>query len=182
LSPIGGSDMDTNTTRTAADLHQDGTLRAAAPPRLGVTRLALAALRSPIGVAAIILLLVGLWAYFQSGGVVSILPYLAGERIFLREPDMYFGRKLPGEVIDLQTVISNRSGRQLKLQGCQRECGCVSTDVFPLTIEAGTDRVLSFRVHLPTKEGLFSQRVIIYTDRDERSQFDVTLRGDVVAP
>lgn|GEM_PF-4391002 len=144
-----------------------------------VLKSAFAAFLAPLGFAAFFLVLIGLWAYFQSGSAASILPYLGGQRIFVRPLEVAFGRKAPGEFFKVSTTLSNRSTRALKILGSQRECGCVSTEVFPLVVKPGADHRLSVSVALPPKEGPFLQRVTYFTDHSEKSRFEVRLIGTV---
>lgn len=145
----------------------------------GLRRFPGAIFASPVGFAACFFMLIGSWAYWQSGSVGSILPYLNGQRIFVHPLEMAFGRKPPEENINLSTVVTNRSARTLTLLGAQRQCSCVSTDVFPIVIKPGASRQITFSAHLPGKEGPFEQRIALFTDHAEAPQFEVRVLGAV---
>lgn len=146
-------------------------------PRRGILRGA-AAVCQLLGLAAVLLGCVGLWAYLQTGRVAAILPYLGGQRIFIDPLEVSFGRQPPGALLDLGVTLSNRSGQPVRALGSQVECTCMATDDFPLSVEAGQDRRLTLKLRLPKQEGPFEKHVTYFVDQSG-SQFLVHVVGHV---
>jgi hypothetical protein len=134
----------------------------------------------PVGAGAVAFLgLLAGWAYFHSGSLALVLPFLGGERLFIEPTAIQLGDQEPGAAAEPVVRIVNSTGKQVRVVGAETSCSCVALDDLPLSIPAGESRELQFKVHVGRRRHEIAETVRLFTDYADRPVFIVTVRGIV---
>jgi hypothetical protein len=120
-------------------------------------------------------------AFLMTGDTSLVVPYLQGERFLVSQTDHHLGTLRQGDERTFTVDLLNQAGESVQVYGAQRDCSCLVTDKFPVTIEPGQRLSLGVRVHVPDQPGAFEQHVTFYTTSPEKPRIFVTARADVVA-
>lgn len=122
-------------------------------------------------------LLVG-FAWWRTGGVARVWPYLCGVRLFVEPTQIDLGIVPRDKLVERQVTAVNLSSRPLKLVGAQRSCACLSIDKFPLQIGGGGERHLRLQIGTPRKPMRFEHSIKLFADDSGYSAVVVTVRGE----
>ncbi len=82
-----------------------------------------------------------------------------------------------GSPVETSVLIQNVGSSSRKLLGIRQSCGCISTESFPLTIDAGKARHLEVKIDTPQGQASFQYDLVLYTDTPGRTAFPVEIRG-----
>jgi len=131
-----------------------------------------------VGLGALfVIALVIVYATYRTGSVFRVIPYLAGQRVFV-EPKIDFGKVSCGDVVTSTVEIVNRNSRPASVVGSRKSCGCISTEVLPVAIEAGATYSLKMELKVLAKATKFSYTVDLYiADGEVTLPYSLTLSG-----
>ncbi len=119
------------------------------------------------------------WAWYQTGTLSLIAPYLKGERL-LFDPLHVVIDNAPAETIVERSVrVTNLASGDAKLVGSQVSCGCITLDVFPITIPVGATHDLKLKIGVPSASGPFEHTVKIFSDFEGYDSIVLTVSGSV---
>ncbi len=119
------------------------------------------------------------WAHF--GTLASLRAAVAGEDLYLPFPVVGLGDVVPGQVVDFDVPVVNRSAAAVTLVGGSADCDCVATEGLPAGVPAGGRAAARARLVVVDAPGRFRRTIYIYTDgRPGRLACEVT--GRVLPP
>lgn len=94
------------------------------------------------------------------------------------EPKIDFGKVSCGDVVTSTVEIVNRNSRPASVVGSRKSCGCISTEVLPVAIEAGATYSLKMELKVLAKATKFSYTVDLYiADGEVTLPYSLTLSG-----
>jgi len=133
-------------------------------------------------VTGITLLFIGLvvgHAFWRTGSLAFVWPYLAGQRL-LFEPTHLVLSEIPKgtQVVEREIRVVNAASTDLRLLGSQKSCGCIAMDHFPITVLAGKERKLRLKIGMPREPASFEHFVKFFSDDKAASTVVVTVSGD----
>lgn len=132
-------------------------------------------------VAMSALFVVGLsgFAWWQTGSVELVWPWLRGDRLVFEPTRIDFGEVPKTQFLEKQIRVVNLSSKPLTLLGSQQSCGCISLDEFPIAVPAGKSHHLTLKIGTPEKSGSFEHTVKFFSDEPSSSVVVVTVSGSV---
>ncbi len=104
------------------------------------------------------------WAWYQTGSLSLIAPYLQGERLLFDPLHVVIDNAPPETVVERSVRVLNRSSSSVKLLGSQPSCGCITLDDFPITVPTGQDYTLTLKIGVPSDPGPFENSVKLFAD------------------
>ncbi len=119
------------------------------------------------------------FAWWRTGSISDVLPYLQGQRLLVHPLKLELGDQPLDTVIDKSVTVVNATGSDVTFLGAQKSCTCVALDDFPLTVPPGETCQLKLSLAMPRKPGSFEQSVKYFTDYDNPSVFSVTVTATV---
>ncbi len=134
-----------------------------------------------VSLAAVALLLIGL-AQFRFGSVDSALAAMRGDSISAQPLLLDVGNGDPGEERESVLTVTNHSETVVNIVGGSSDCSCVTTVDLPVAIGAHESRSIRVRVRLPAMPGIFTRKVLLWTDMAEVGRIPFMLTGRATAP
>ncbi len=117
------------------------------------------------------------WAWYQTGTLSLIAPYLKGERL-LFDPLHVVIDNAPAETVVERTVhVLNRTSSPVTLLGSQPSCGCITLNRFPVEIPAGQGYELQLKVGIPSASGRFEHTIKMFTTHQGSRSYVITVSG-----
>lgn len=119
-------------------------------------------------------------AFWRTGSLALVWPYLAGQRLFFEPTDISLGA-LPRETqaVQRELRVINTGSKPLRVLGAQRSCACVALDEFPIAVPAGDEVHLRLQIGMPGKPMPFEHYLKFFSDESGCSAVVVTIRGSV---
>jgi hypothetical protein len=121
-------------------------------------------------------------AQFRFGSADAALAALRGESIFVRPFLLDVGIGEPGEERETVLSVVNHSEDVVHIVGRSSNCSCVAAMDLPVSIPAHESRSITVKIRLPTRTGIFTRQVQLWTDSEKDRRLRFSLTGRTIAP
>lgn len=111
------------------------------------------------------------------GSADAALAFFRGERLTVEPRLVDVGEGSTGENREVSVQVRNWTAKPIRIVGGTADCSCAVTDDLPLTVPSGEGRLLTVRVRLPDKPGIFTRKVWLRTDHEQASVVVFRLTG-----
>ena len=119
------------------------------------------------------------YAWWQTGSVELVRPWLGGERLLFEPTRVVLGDVPKSEIIERQLRVVNLSSHPLTLLGSQPSCGCISLDDFPIVVPPGKEHHLKLKIGTSASSGSFEHHIKFFSDERGYTSVVVTISGSV---
>lgn len=131
------------------------------------------------GIALLMATMLFGFAWWSTGSVEFVRPWLSGQRVVFTPTDIDCGAVSAGTIIDQHVRVANLSSRPLTLTGAQQSCRCIALNEFPIVIRPRQEHQLDLKIGTPPNAGPFQQSVKIFFDDLGSSSVTVTVSAAV---
>lgn len=130
-----------------------------------------------VAIALVLASIVVAYAWWRTGALRRVWPYLAGQQLLIEPPQVDLGDIEKGMAFKRELKVVNLGSRPMTLLGAQSTCGCISLDDFPIVVPGGTEAVLGLKVGTTDKVGAFIHRIKLFTDVPGHMSVIVSVEG-----
>jgi len=95
----------------------------------------------------------GVWSVATFGSLAAGLAFLAGETLYLPQPEIDVGDVAPGETVVVQIPVQNLTASPLTILGAETDCSCVVASGLPIVIGKRLVGFVSVRVAVASRGG-----------------------------
>jgi len=119
------------------------------------------------------------WLLFA---LLLLRPGVSAPQIRIDEPQVLFGEKKTGEMVQHSFQLQNSGDRVLNIRNIRASCGCTTPGTRSLQIQPGETKELPVVIDLKGRSGKQHQVVTFTTNDPENPTVSVTLSGEATPP
>ncbi len=114
---------------------------------------------------------------WQSGSWQCVVPYLLGSEVVIFPSSVDLGDISGRRIVEFDVTATNLASKEIQLQGCQKSCGCLTVDEFPVMLQPGASHKLRIKIGEPKKAEDFSHTLTFFTSSDRSPAIVVKVVG-----
>lgn len=114
---------------------------------------------------------------WQSGSWHCVVPYLLGSDVVIFPSSVDLGDISGKRIVEFDITATNLASEEIQLQGCQKSCGCLTVDEFPVMLQPAVSHKLRIKIGEPRKAEDFSHTLTFFTSSDRSPAIVVKVVG-----